>query len=167
MSLKLVTMENVHEILPTFIEDNKIIINSYDDISNVILKMIREKYFFSMDKNILRGCLEDLTYMYCPGDDINKDRVMSMLEPSDEEDESDDEDDDEDFNQMEFLKKMMSGLGGMPGMPPMGGGMPSGRPSQRPNPSTPPPQEENVTDEESVEEVSATEVVNKETNTSN
>ena len=166
MSLKLVTMENVHEILPTFIEDNKIIINSYDDISNVILKMIREKYFFSMDKNILRGCLEDLTYMYCPGDDINKDRVMSMLEPSDEEDESDDED----FNQMEFLKKMMSGLGGMPGMPPMGGGMPgmpSGQPSQRPNPSTPPPQEENVTDEDSVEEVSATEFVNEETNTSN
>ena len=84
MSLKPVTMENIHEILPKFIEDNKIIINSYDDISNVILKMIREKYFFSMDKNLLRGCLEDLTYMYCPGDDINKDRVMSMLEPSDE-----------------------------------------------------------------------------------
>ena len=39
-----------------------------------------------MDKNILRGCLEDLTYMCCPGDDLNKDRVTSMLEPSDDED---------------------------------------------------------------------------------
>ena len=46
-----------------------------------VLKMIKEKHFFNMDKNILRGCMEDLTYMYCPGDDINKDRVLGMLEP--------------------------------------------------------------------------------------
>ena len=51
--------------------------------------MIKAKYFFNMDKNILRGCLEDLTYMYCPGDDVNKDRVVSMLEPSDDEDDGD------------------------------------------------------------------------------
>ena len=61
-----------------------------------VLKMIKERHFFNMDKNILRGCMEDLTYMYCPGDDINKDRVLGMLEPSDEEEESDDEDEDED-----------------------------------------------------------------------
>ena len=57
---------------------------------DVILIMIRSRYFFNMDKDLLRGFIEDLTYMYCPGDDINKDRIISMLEP-----ESDDEDDDE------------------------------------------------------------------------
>ena len=50
-----------------------------------------------MDKNILRGCLEDLTYMYCPGDDINKERVMGQLEASDDEDELDEDDDIEDI----------------------------------------------------------------------
>lgn len=146
MSLTLVNMDNIHEILPSYISDNKLIINSYDDISNVILKMIREKYFFNMDKNILRGCLEDLTYMYCPGDDINKDRVMAMLEPSDDEDDSDDEEDD-DFNQMEFLKQMMSGMAS--GMP---GGMPrQGNPTTNSsNVSTPKENEEVEVEEEEV-----------------
>lgn len=91
MELKLVTLDNVHEILPKYISDNNIIIAGYDDIMDVILRMIKARYFFNMDKNILRGCLEDLTYMYCPGDDVNKDRVIAMLEPSDDEDDSDDE----------------------------------------------------------------------------
>ena len=85
-NLKLVTTENMHELIPKFINENQIIINGYDDMMEVILRMIKAKYFFNMDKNILRGCLEDLTYMFCPGDDLNKDRVTSMLEPSDDED---------------------------------------------------------------------------------
>ena len=36
--------------------------------------------------------MEDLTYMYCPGDDINKERVILQLEPDDDEDDDDDED---------------------------------------------------------------------------
>ena len=34
--------------------------------------------------------MEDLTFMYCPGDDINRDRVLSMLDASDDEDIEDD-----------------------------------------------------------------------------
>ncbi len=85
-NLKLVTVENMHILIPEFINENQTIIGGYEDIMNVVLRMIKAKYFFNMDKNILRGCLEDLTYMYCPGDDVNKDRVVSMLEPSDDED---------------------------------------------------------------------------------
>lgn len=85
-NLKLVTIENMHILIPEFINENQTIIGGYEDIMNVVLRMIKAKYFFNMDKNILRGCLEDLTYMYCPGDDVNKDRVVSMLEPSDDED---------------------------------------------------------------------------------
>jgi hypothetical protein len=133
MSLTLVTMDNVHELIPSFIENNKIMIGSYEDISEVILQMIRAKYFFSMDKNILRGCLEDLTYMYCPGDDVNKDRVMSMLEPSDEEES--DSDEEEDFNQLDFLKQMMGGMQAMS------------------NPMPPKTQERNSEDVEDVEDV--------------
>ena len=88
-NLKLVTTENMHILIPQFINENQIIISGYDDMMEVILRMIKAKYFFNMDKNLLRGCLEDLTYMYCPGDDVNKDRVVSMLEPSDDEDDDD------------------------------------------------------------------------------
>ena len=94
--LTLVSMDNVHVIIPNYITQNQIIISSYEDIMNTVLKMIKEKYFFNMDKNILRGCMEDLTYMYCPGDDVNKDRVLEMLAQSEDEDDDDDEDEDED-----------------------------------------------------------------------
>lgn len=93
MSLKPVTIDTIHEVIPQFIVENRIIITSFEDMMDVILTMLRAKYFFAMDKQLLRGLLEDLTYMYCPGDDIHKDRVLSWLAPSDDED--DDEDDEE------------------------------------------------------------------------
>ena len=95
IDLKLVTIDNVHEMIPNYIHENKIIITDYEDMINVVLDMIKNKHFFNMDKNFLRGCMEDLTYMYCPGDDVNKDRVLGMLEPSDDEDERDGEDEGE------------------------------------------------------------------------
>jgi hypothetical protein len=96
--LKLVTIDNCHQLIPQYIATNEVKISSYDDMSNVILSMIKEKHFFNMDKNILRGCLEDLTYMYCPEDDVNKDRVMAMLELSDDEE--------DDMEVSEFLPDM-------------------------------------------------------------
>jgi hypothetical protein len=114
MSLTLVTLDNSHELIPKFIEDNNILIGSYEDMMDVILKMIEQKFFFNMDKNILRGCMEDLTYMYSPSDDVNKDRVTSMLEPSDDEDEDDESEDMGDMGQMmEMMMKQMGGAGGL------------------------------------------------------
>ena len=86
----LITVENFHEIVPKYIRNHKLMISEYEDMTSVILKMIEDKYFFNFDKNILRGYMEDFTYLYSPNDDINKDRIVSMLEPSSDED-SDDE----------------------------------------------------------------------------
>lgn len=86
MSIKPVTIENIHIVLPQFIDGNRIIISSFEDMMDVYLSMLRAKYLFTLDKDLLRGLLEDLTYMYCPGDDIHKDRVLSWLAPSDDED---------------------------------------------------------------------------------
>ena len=102
--LILVTLENAHELIPAYISEKNIIIGGYEDIMDVVLRMIKEKHFFNMDKNILRGCLEDLTYMYCSGDDVNKDRVLAMLEPSDDED--DDDDDDDELEVTDFLPEI-------------------------------------------------------------
>tara|TARA_B000000557_G_scaffold132296_1_gene107229 strand:+ start:169 stop:447 length:279 start_codon:yes stop_codon:yes gene_type:complete len=84
---------NIHEIIPSYISFNNILISSYEDIVDTTLRMIREKHVFVIDRDLLRCILEDLVYMYCPGDDLNRDRVINMLAPSDDED--DDEDDDE------------------------------------------------------------------------
>ena len=93
-NLTLVTLDNIHQIIPDFIISNEIIITSYEDMMETVMTMIRNKHLFNMDRNILRSCLEDLTYMYCPGDDVNKDRILGMLEPSDDEDDDEDEEED-------------------------------------------------------------------------
>ena len=95
--LTLVTVENIHEIIPAFIIERQIIISSYEDMVEVILEMVKNKHLFNMDRELLRTIMEDLTYMYCPGDDINKERVMEQLAASDDEDDEDDEDDMEDM----------------------------------------------------------------------
>ena len=86
VTLRLVTIDNYHEIIPKYITEKEIIISDYDDMTNCILRMIREGYCFNMDKNLLRGFLEDLTYMFSPNDDKNKDRIVNMLEESDDSD---------------------------------------------------------------------------------
>ena len=114
--LTLVTLDNAHKLIPEYIVSKGLMIGSYEDMMDVILSMIKDRHFFNMDKNILRGCLEDLTFMYSPGDDVNKDRVVAMLEPSDDED-SDDEDSDDNGSMEQFqemmMKQLSSQMGGM------------------------------------------------------
>lgn len=102
--LKLVTLDNAHLEIPKYITENNLTIETYENMMDVVLSMIRDRFFFNMDKNILRGCLEDLTYMYSSEDDVNKDRVVAMLEPSDDED---DEEDDENLSMQQDFQKMM------------------------------------------------------------
>jgi|TARA_B110000879_G_scaffold176542_1_gene230544 hypothetical protein len=90
--LTLVTVENIHEIIPAFIIDRQILISSYDDMVDVVLELVKNRHLFNMDRELLRTIMEDLTYMYCPGDDINKERVMGQLEASDDEDDDTDDD---------------------------------------------------------------------------
>ncbi len=108
----LVTINNYHEAIPGYIKENNIIISEYADMTECVLKMIREGYCFNMDKNLLRGFLEDLTYMYSPNDEKNKDRIVNMLEESDDEDSDDSDDDDVGADQMGKMMQMLMG-GGM------------------------------------------------------
>ena len=47
--------------------------------------MIKEGYVFNFNRDLLRSMMEDLTFMYCPGDDLNKGRVLVQLAPSSDE----------------------------------------------------------------------------------
>ena len=91
-SIKIITVENLHSSIIQFIQDSEIVIGEYDDMKECVLKMIRAHYFFNMDRDRLRDAMEDITFSFCPEDDVNKDRVSRGLEYeySDEEDSDDD-----------------------------------------------------------------------------
>ena len=95
-----VKLNNMHEIILGYIKDNDIKIVEYEDMKECVLKMIREKYIFNVNRDRLRDAMEDLTYMFSPNDEINKDRVNKGLEyeydDDDFESDSDDDDDDDD-----------------------------------------------------------------------
>jgi hypothetical protein len=88
-----VTLENFHELVPEYIHHNNTIIQNYDDVKEVYLSMLRDNHLFTFDRDILIACLTDLTYMYAPGDDVNKDAVVELLvlETELEEDDMDDD----------------------------------------------------------------------------
>ena len=94
--LKIVTVDELHSKIRSFIVDNDVIIGDYDDMKVLILNMIKSGYMFNMDRDRLRDAMEDITFMLCPDDDANKDRVERGLEYDD-----DSEDDIEDIEDIE------------------------------------------------------------------
>ena len=88
--LKVIDIEKLHNSIRDFIVDSKTIIGDYEDMKKCILQMIKAGYMFNMDRDRLRDAMEDITYMLCPDDDANRDRVERGLEYDDSE--SDEED---------------------------------------------------------------------------
>ena len=102
-----VSLENLHETIPEYIHGNKIIIQNYDDMKEVYLSMLRDRYLFTIDRDILVHSLIDLTYMFAPGDDVNKDNVLDTITLEDD----DDDDDDESINDRDdMVVKDISGM---------------------------------------------------------
>jgi hypothetical protein len=93
-----VTLENFHEHVPEYIHGNNIMIQNYEDTKEVYLGMLRNNYLFTFDRDILIACLTDLTYMYAPGDDVNKDAVIDLLVLEGEESECEDDDEEEEID---------------------------------------------------------------------
>tara|TARA_B100000900_G_scaffold374829_1_gene356380 strand:- start:15566 stop:15904 length:339 start_codon:yes stop_codon:yes gene_type:complete len=87
--LKIIKVDELHNVIRDFIVESKTIIGDYEDMKSLILNMVRAGYMFNMDRDRLRDAMEDITYMLCPDDDANRDRVERGLE-YDDDDESDD-----------------------------------------------------------------------------
>ena len=105
-----VTLDNLHEVIPEYIHGNNIIVQNYDDMKEVYLSMLRDRYLFTLDRDILVHSLIDLTYMFAPGDDVNKDNVLDTITLEDE-DEGDDEEDDDSMNDSDdIVVKDISGM---------------------------------------------------------
>ena len=88
--ITVVSVDNLHESIRSYIMNGNIIISSYEDMKDVVLNMIKSGYMFNMDRDRLRDAMEDMTFMLLPTDDAIKDRVERGLE-YDDDDESDDD----------------------------------------------------------------------------
>jgi|TARA_B110000285_G_scaffold146783_1_gene163826 hypothetical protein len=90
--LKVVSIDDLHSSIRSFIIESNTIIGDYEDMKALILLMIRAGYMFNMDRDRLRDAMEDITFMLCPDDDANKDRVERGLEYDDDDEDEDDYD---------------------------------------------------------------------------
>ena len=95
-----VTLDNLHEVIPEYIHGNNIIVQNYDDMKEVFLGMLRDRYLFTIDRDILAHSLIDLTYIFAPGDDVNKDNVLDTISLEDDDDDDDDDGEDDGINDM-------------------------------------------------------------------
>ena len=82
--IKVISVDDLHNTIRLFVVNGKHIIGEYEDMKEIILLMIKSGYMFNMDRDRLRDAMEDITYMMCPEDDINKDRVSRGLEYEDD-----------------------------------------------------------------------------------
>ena len=98
-----VTLDNFSETVTKYISDKCIKITDIDSMIETYLSMLGDHYLFKFDRDLLKDMLVDLTYMYSPNDDANKDRVLYHLVGSD-----DDDDDSEDGEDM--MKKLSEQL---------------------------------------------------------
>ena len=81
--LKVITVDNLHNTIRDFVVESQTIVSDYEDMKQLILTMIKAGYMFNMDRDRLRDAMEDITFMLCPNDDVNKDRVERGLEYED------------------------------------------------------------------------------------
>jgi GTPase SAR1 family protein len=84
--LKVVGVDELHNTIRDFIIESNTIIGDYEDMKSLILNMVKAGYMFNMDRDRLRDAMEDITFLLCPDDDANKDRVERGLEYDDDSD---------------------------------------------------------------------------------
>lgn len=87
--LTVVTVDTLHSSIRDKITKRDVVIGDYEDMKGLVLNMIKAGYMFNMDRDRLRDAMEDITFMLCPDDEANKDRVERGLEY--DEDDSDDD----------------------------------------------------------------------------
>ena len=90
--LIVVTVDTLHSSIRDFIVKSEVVIGDYEDMKGLVLNMIKAGYMFNMDRDRLRDAMEDITFMLCPDDEANKDRVERGLEYDDDDSGDDIED---------------------------------------------------------------------------
>ena len=78
-------INNCHETIINYIEENEISVTNYDDIKNVYADMISKHFYFVIDRDLISDILIDLTYALSTTA-INRGRVIATIEMEEEDD---------------------------------------------------------------------------------
>lgn len=89
----LVTQDNFHIEVPEFIHRKKRVIDNYEDMANVVIDMLKCRYFFNIEKNHLKDLMDDLVFIFNPSSEENIARVQNLIYDSDDSEDSGDSDD--------------------------------------------------------------------------
>ena len=89
----IVNINNCHETIINYIEENNIEINNYEDMKNTYVTMVGNHYYFIIKRDLIADILVDLTFIFLPTA-INRGRVIGTI---DMEDDIDTDEDDEDI----------------------------------------------------------------------
>ena len=81
----IVNINNCHETIINYIEENEISVTNYDDIKNVYADMISKHFYFIIDRDLISDILIDLTYALSTTA-INRGRVIATIEMEEEDD---------------------------------------------------------------------------------
>lgn len=81
----IVNLNNCHETIINYIEENEISVTNYDDIKNVYADMISKHFYFIIDRDLISDILIDLTYALSTTA-INRGRVIATIEMEEEDD---------------------------------------------------------------------------------
>ena len=82
--MNIININNLHENIFNFINKNNILIKDFDDIQSVYIKMLEEKNYFIIERELLMSMLVDIVCSLNPSSS-NKLRVLETLEYEEDE----------------------------------------------------------------------------------
>lgn len=85
---KVINQGDLHIEIHKYIKEKDIKIESFDDMKDIIINMMKDKICFNIERERLRECMEDITFQLLPNDE-NKERILEGLEYEDESDDLD------------------------------------------------------------------------------
>jgi len=95
----IVTKLNCQELICKYIDENKItLINYFESVPIIYLGMLKNDYYFTLDRDLLKSILVDICYKYSPDDVFNQSMVLEHSLGFEEDSDSDDDDDDDETN---------------------------------------------------------------------
>ena len=85
---KVINQDILHVEIHKYIKEKGIKIESFEDMKDNIINMMKDKICFNIERERLRECMEDITFQLLPNDE-NKERILEGLEYEDEGDDLD------------------------------------------------------------------------------
>tara|TARA_Y100000817_G_scaffold314317_1_gene312762 strand:+ start:198 stop:473 length:276 start_codon:yes stop_codon:yes gene_type:complete len=79
----IVNINNCHETIINYIEENNIEINNYEDMKNTYVTMVGNHYYFVIERDLISDILIDLTFVFVPTA-VNRGRIIATIDMEDD-----------------------------------------------------------------------------------